>query len=89
MRTDCACRVFFLMKTLSDRNGLASPTAAVQFNRSRRDAVRQMQVQGAPLSETKVKADLASRFSVRSARNFIPEQSETYICHHLPRIKRC
>ena len=43
----------------------------------------------APLSETKVKADLASRFSVRSARNFIPEQSETYICHHLPRIKRC
>ena len=44
---------------------------------------------GAPLSETKVKADLASRFSVRSARNFIPEQPETYICHHLPRIKRC
>ena len=40
MRTDCACRVFFLMKTLSDLafNGLASPTAAVQFNRSRRDA---------------------------------------------------
>ena len=39
MRTDCACRVF-LMKTLSDLafNGLASPTAAVQFNRSRRDA---------------------------------------------------
>ena len=39
MRTDCACRVF-LMKTLSGLafNGLASPTAAVQFNRSRRDA---------------------------------------------------
>ena len=32
----------------------------------------------APLSETKVKADLASRFSVRSARKFIPEQSESY-----------
>jgi hypothetical protein len=25
-----------------------------------------------------MKADLASRFSVRSARNFIPEQSESY-----------
>jgi hypothetical protein len=35
-------------------------------------------VNGAPLSETKVKADLASRFSVHSARNFIPEQSESY-----------
>ena len=33
---------------------------------------------GAPLSKTKMKADLASRFSVRSARNFIPEQSESY-----------
>jgi hypothetical protein len=25
-----------------------------------------------------MKADLASRFSARSARNFIPEQSESY-----------
>ena len=33
---------------------------------------------GAPLSKTKMKADLASRFSVRSARNFIPEHSESY-----------
>ena len=33
---------------------------------------------GAPLSKTKMKADLASRFSARSARNFIPEQSESY-----------
>ena len=33
---------------------------------------------GAPLSETKVKADSASRFSARRARNFIPKQSESY-----------
>ena len=33
---------------------------------------------GASLSETKVKADLASRFSARSARKSILEQSENY-----------
>ena len=38
----------------------------------------------APLSETKVKADLASRFSVRSARNFSLRQLEK-----LPRVIVC
>ena len=35
-------------------------------------------VNGASLSETKVKADLAPRFSARSARKSILEQSENY-----------
>ena len=40
-----------------------------------------------PAGKPKVKVDLASRFSTRSARKFIHEQSESYTCHHLPRIK--
>ena len=44
-------------------------------------------VNGAPLSETKMKADLAARFSTRSARNSSPSKAETYICHDLPRVK--
>ena len=42
-------------------------------------------VNGTPLSETNTRADLASRFSVRSAHNFIPEQLEVYL--DLPRIR--
>ena len=43
---------------------------------------------GARLSETKMKADFASRFSLQRAQ-FIPEHREVTPCHHLPRIKRC
>ena len=35
-------------------------------------------VNGAPLSETKVKADWPRAFSPRSARKFVAEHSETY-----------
>ena len=53
---------------------------AVQFNRSRRDAGALDRL-GQPSDR--------ERCSTRGARNSIPEHSETYICHHLPRIQRC
>ena len=43
---------------------------------------------GAPLSETKVKGNSASRFSTRSARNSSPSSRKVTPSHHLPRIKR-
>jgi hypothetical protein len=42
---------------------------------------------GAPLSETKIKGDLASRFSVRRARSSSPSSRRLTPCHDLPRIK--
>jgi hypothetical protein len=48
-----------------------------------------VQVKGARLSETKMKADLASRFGVRSARAIHPRAvEELHRGHHLPPIKR-
>jgi hypothetical protein len=83
-----------LFAPADDRNALATPTAggAIQSQPTRRRRARsvwsaQRRCNGAPLSETKVKADLA--YLPLGARKSIPEQSETYICHHLPRIKRC
>ena len=72
-----------LFAPADDRNALATPTAGgaihSQPTRCRRSrSAWRGRCNGAPLSETKVKADLASRFSVRSARKFIPEQSESY-----------
>ena len=46
-------------------------------------------VKGAPLSETKVKADLASRFSVPAPANSSPSSRKVTPSHHLLRIKRC
>ena len=76
-----------LLARADDRNGLATPIAR-GCNSIAADAtparsiglVSPATVNGAPLSETKVKADLALRFSVHSARKSILEQSETYIC---------
>jgi hypothetical protein len=59
-----------LFAPADDRDALATPTAGGIALAGSGD--------GAPLSKPKMKADLASRFSVRSARNFIPEQSESY-----------
>ena len=69
-----------LFAPADDRNGLATPTAAVQFNRSRRDAdaldrlSTPATVNGAPLSETKVKAALVPA----APAIHVPEQLESY-----------
>ena len=59
-------------RVAADRNALTTPTAGVIA------LAAKARCNGAPLSETKVKAALAARFSVHSARNFIPEQLEVY-----------
>ena len=66
------CAASDLLAPADDRNALATPTAGGMLWPAN------ARCNGAPLSKTKMKADLASRFSARSARNFIPEQSESY-----------
>ena len=82
----------FLFASVDDRNALATtaggivlavcictlkPILAATSARSI-SLPRPAIVNGAPLSETKVKAGLAARFSTRSARKSILEQSENY-----------
>ena len=73
-----------LFARADDRNALATTAGgAIQSQRTRRPArsiglVSPATVNGAPLSETKVKADLAARFSNPQRSQFIPEPSETY-----------
>ena len=78
-----------LFAPADDRNGLATPTAggAIQSQPTRRRPARgPRRCNGARLSETKVKADLASRFSTRSARHLPPSSrklTSVTICHEL------
>ena len=66
---------------------------SVQFNRSRRDAGALDRLAEASdgetvrLSETQMKADLASRFSVQRAQFTSLSSWKVTPCHHLPRTK--
>jgi hypothetical protein len=63
-----------LFAPADDRNGPATPTAAVQFNRSRRDADALDQLAEASDCErcTPLGNESEGRFSTRSARNSRP-----------------
>ncbi len=68
------------------RAGDANCRRCIQSQPTRRRRARsvwsaQRRCNGAPLSETKVKADLASRSSTRSARNSSPSSRKRTSCH--------
>ena len=77
-----------LFAPADDRNARRRHLPAVQFNRSRRARSvwsAQRRCDGAPRSETNVKADLA--YLPLGACNSSPSSRKVTPCHHLPRIK--